>query len=94
MTIDPLTASGIAAAALALGAAGAYALARNRKPIAYPPTTDELRAADEVFITSTTRDIMPVALIGDHRIKQSPGPVTLRLMETFKTVLEDPANLC
>lgn len=57
-------------------------------------TADELRAADEVFITSTTRDIMPVALIGDHRIKQSPGPVTLRLMETFKTVLEDPANLC
>ncbi|HUR55988.1 MAG TPA: ribonuclease Y [Gemmataceae bacterium] len=47
MTIDPLIASGIAAAALALGAGCAYALTRTRgKPGSYPPTTDELRAAE------------------------------------------------
>lgn len=57
-------------------------------------TADELCAADEVFITSTTRDIMPVALIGETRVRQSPGPVTQRLMEAFRKVLEDPANLC
>ena len=54
---------------------------------------DELLAADEVFITSTTRDIMPVAVIGDAKVKQSPGPVTLRLMEGMKQVHADAANL-
>ncbi len=53
----------------------------------------ELLAAEEVFITSTTRDIMPVALIGDAKVKHSPGPVTKRLMEGMKQVLADPANL-
>lgn len=57
-------------------------------------TADELCAADEVFITSTTRDIMPVALIGETRVKHSPGPVTQSLMEAFRKVLDDPANLC
>jgi branched-chain amino acid aminotransferase len=56
-------------------------------------TREELLAADEVFITSTTRDIMPVALIGDAKVRQSPGPVTLRLMEGMKQVHADAANL-
>ncbi|CAG0982236.1 branched-chain amino acid aminotransferase [Planctomycetaceae bacterium] len=54
---------------------------------------EELLAADEVFITSTTRDIMPVAVIGDSKVKHSPGPVTLRLMEGMKQVHADAANL-
>jgi branched-chain amino acid aminotransferase len=56
-------------------------------------TPEELLIADEVFITSTTRDIMPVALVGDKKIKHSPGPVTKRLMEGMKQVHADPANL-
>jgi branched-chain amino acid aminotransferase len=47
-----------------------------------PP--EDLRAADEVFITSATRVVLPVtrvdgAPIGDGR----PGPVTRRLMQLF-----------
>jgi branched-chain amino acid aminotransferase len=56
-------------------------------------TREELLGADEVFITSTTRDIMPVALIGDAWVNHSPGPVTMRLMEGMKQVLADAANL-
>jgi len=55
------------------------------------PTTEaplhaaDLRAADEVFITSTVREIVPVtdldgARIGDGR----PGPLTRRITETFR----------
>ncbi|CAG1772579.1 branched-chain amino acid aminotransferase [uncultured bacterium] len=54
---------------------------------------EELLSADEVFITSTTRDIRPVATIGDAKVKQSPGPVTLHLMEGMKQVHADAANL-
>jgi branched-chain amino acid aminotransferase len=53
----------------------------------------ELFSADEVFITSTTRDIMPVARVGSRRVKKSPGPVTQALMAAFEGVLHDPANL-
>lgn len=56
-------------------------------------TAQELLAADEVFITSSTRDIMPVAAIGDSPLRQSPGPLTQRLMQAFKNVLLDPSNL-
>jgi branched-chain amino acid aminotransferase len=52
----------------------------------------DLLGADEVFLTSTTRDVMPVALIGEHAVP-APGPVTTRLMEAFHDVLHDPANL-
>ncbi|MCC6573051.1 MAG: aminotransferase class IV [Planctomycetes bacterium] len=53
----------------------------------------ELLAADEVFLSSTTRDIMPIGLIGKKRVKAAPGPVTARMMEAFKGVLTDPANV-
>ena len=56
-------------------------------------SAEELLAADEVFITSSTRDIMPVASIGEHRVKQSPGTLTRRLMKAFEEVLHDPVNL-
>lgn len=48
---------------------------------------DELRAADEVFLTSAARGILPVTRIdgkpvGDGR----PGPVTRRLMDGYQTL--------
>jgi ribonuclease Y len=47
--IDPLLAGGIAAAALALGAGGAYALTRARgRPPAQPSLADALRQADDL----------------------------------------------
>ena len=39
-------------------------------------------AADEVFITSSTKDVMPVAAV-DSRPLEAPGPVTSRVQEVF-----------
>jgi branched-chain amino acid aminotransferase len=38
--------------------------------------------ADEVFITSTTRDISPVEAV-DGRTYPAPGPVTARAQQVF-----------
>lgn len=41
----------------------------------------DLKEADEIFITSTLKDILPIGTFEGKRIgKKSPGPVTLRLM--------------
>ena len=53
---------------------------------------DHLRAADEVFLTSTAGGIMPVRsidgrLLGDGR----PGPVTARLKDMYWRLHDDPA---
>ena len=43
---------------------------------------DDLLAADEIFITSTTKDVLPVARVGDATPRLPvPGPVTSRLMQ-------------
>ncbi len=48
-------------------------------------TPSEAFAADEVFITGTTREITPVTAIDDARVGGgTPGPVTRRLMEAFR----------
>ncbi len=47
-----------------------------------PFTADELYGADEVFITSTTREVQPVAQIERHKFK-APGPVTTKLAAVF-----------
>jgi branched-chain amino acid aminotransferase len=45
----------------------------------------DLDAADEMFLTSTTREVMPVVEVGDAKIGSgTPGPVTLTLLETFR----------
>jgi branched-chain amino acid aminotransferase len=46
---------------------------------------DDLLGADEAFLSSTTREVMPIrqvdeALISDGR----PGPITVRLLEAFR----------
>lgn len=56
-------------------------------------TPDDLNTADEVFITSTTRDVMPVGLIGGHKVKGTPGSLTLKIANAYHEVLHDPANL-
>ena len=42
---------------------------------------DVLATADEVFITSSTRDVHPVVRIDDRELVA--GPVTARLAEVF-----------
>jgi branched-chain amino acid aminotransferase len=42
-----------------------------------------LRDAEEIFLTSATRDIQAVARVDDRVLPQAPGPVTQRAAEVF-----------
>lgn len=48
-----------------------------------PMSTHDLFEADEVFITSTTREVQPVSQIEEKRITQVDGQVTQRLAKAF-----------
>jgi branched-chain amino acid aminotransferase len=46
---------------------------------------DDLFAADEAFLTGTTREIVPVVKVNDRSIGAgTPGPVTQRLLDAFR----------
>lgn len=46
---------------------------------------DDLFGADEVFLTGTTREIMPIVDVDDKKIASGmPGPVTKKLHQTFR----------
>jgi branched-chain amino acid aminotransferase len=46
---------------------------------------DDLLGADEAFLTSTTRELVPIVTVGDRPIGDGkPGPVTRRLLEAFR----------
>jgi len=52
-------------------------------------TLDELKKADEVFITSTTREILPVVKINNTKIKNGlVGEKTKILMKDFETFIK------
>ena len=52
---------------------------------------DELRAADEVFVTSTAGGIMPVTTLDGKPVGSGkPGAVTLQLREAYWNLHEDP----
>jgi branched-chain amino acid aminotransferase len=55
-------------------------------------TAEELLACDEAFLTGTTRDVMPIGMIGNHRIKFTPGSMTLKIANAYHEVLHDPKN--
>jgi branched-chain amino acid aminotransferase len=45
---------------------------------------DQLRAADELFITSAARGVLPVTIVDDRPVAGgTPGPVTRRLMRSY-----------
>jgi branched-chain amino acid aminotransferase len=50
---------------------------------------DDLYSADEIFISSTNRNVISVSEIAGHKIAAAKGPVTQRLGELFNTYLED-----
>jgi branched-chain amino acid aminotransferase len=53
----------------------------------------ELFTADEVFLTGTAAEIVPVREINKRVIGDGKrGPVTKRLMEEFRKVVKDPAE--
>ena len=43
-----------------------------------PCTLDDVRAAEEAFIASTVREVMPIAVIDEIELPSAPGPVTTR----------------
>ncbi|MGI9102112.1 MAG: aminotransferase class IV [Terriglobales bacterium] len=46
-------------------------------------TLEEVLSADEVFITSTTRQVQAIELVDEHKIRQAPGPATQKLAKFF-----------
>jgi branched-chain amino acid aminotransferase len=48
-----------------------------------PCTLADLQAADEAFLASTVREVMPIASIDDLRLPAAPGPLTLRAREAL-----------
>lgn len=42
-----------------------------------------LQDAEEVFLTSSTRDVQPVHAVDDHPVPDAPGPVTTKAMRVF-----------
>jgi branched-chain amino acid aminotransferase len=50
-----------------------------------PVTMGELAAADEVFLTSSTRDVHPVLVIDDRVIGSEPGRRTREVADVFTT---------
>ncbi|WP_187368324.1 aminotransferase class IV [Nonomuraea terrae] len=40
-------------------------------------------AAEEAFLTSTTRDVQPIRLVDDTAIPAAPGPITAKAMSVF-----------
>jgi branched-chain amino acid aminotransferase len=54
---------------------------------------DDLRRADEVFITSSIRGIMPVTRLDEAPVGGGvPGPVTRRLMDLYAAFVEQVAS--
>src|SRR5579875_551458 len=52
-------------------------------------TLDELADADEVFLTSTTGEVMPIIEIDGRKVKDGvPGSVTRKLQELFSKEIE------
>ncbi len=51
-------------------------------------STDELLAADEVFLTSTTNEVMPVVAIDGQAVGNgSPGELTCRLQDLYEAAI-------
>jgi D-alanine transaminase len=57
-----------------------------------PLGVDELPGADELFLTSTTNDVMPVVAVDGRSVGDgTPGPVTRRLAAAFAARTAQPA---
>lgn len=51
-------------------------------------TIDVLRTADEVFVTSSIRTVLPVHAVDNHRL-DAPGPVTREVLATWERRVAD-----
>ncbi|HVX19257.1 MAG TPA: aminotransferase class IV [Acidimicrobiales bacterium] len=46
-------------------------------------TLDDLRNADEAFLTSSTRDVQPIATVDGAALRAAPGPLTAAARDAF-----------
>jgi branched-chain amino acid aminotransferase len=53
-----------------------------------PCTLDDVRAAEEAFIASTVREVLPIAAVDEIELPRAPGPVTLATREAFRKRVE------
>jgi branched-chain amino acid aminotransferase len=53
-----------------------------------PCTLADLRGAEEAFIASTVREVLPIAAIDDITLPAAPGPVTLRTRQALAQAIE------
>jgi len=53
-----------------------------------PCTLDDVRAAEEAFIASTVREVMPIAAVDDIELPSAPGPVTREAHARFQQRVE------
>jgi branched-chain amino acid aminotransferase len=51
-------------------------------------TLDDVRAAEEAFIASTVREVMPIAVVDEIELPSAPGPVTLDAHARFQARVE------
>ena len=50
---------------------------------------EEIRKADEMFLTSTTREVVPIARVDSKPVGNGlPGPVTTRLLEAYRRAVD------
>jgi branched-chain amino acid aminotransferase len=53
------------------------------------PLAEEIKHADEAFITGSTKEVLPVVRIGDEVIGGGhPGPISIRLRKIFRESLD------
>jgi branched-chain amino acid aminotransferase len=52
-------------------------------------TLDDLRAADEAFIASTVREVLPIGRIDDRELPPAPGPVTAAAARALRERVEE-----
>ena len=52
-------------------------------------TTEDLYEADEIFLSNTTMEIMPVSQIDGRDVKRCPGPCTKALHYQYKRHVDD-----
>jgi branched-chain amino acid aminotransferase len=51
--------------------------------------TDEIERASEMFLTSTTREVVPIARVNGKAVGGGkPGPVTLMLLDGYRSAIE------
>ena len=50
---------------------------------------EALAAADEIFLTSTTREVLPISRLDGNPVGDGrPGPITLRLQEGYRALVD------